>query len=156
MLAAARSRLLGRAAAFSASLMQPHASGREVSKMAAAAQARAAAREAAADPATEAKASASSGRPTFRCAPLCSTITASPSAVGWDARRYPCRLPAILSCHDCCALPLPCLPPTPLTRPTRRRPRLQARALDSVLKEINSRFGKNSIMQLGTNTYGEV
>lgn len=57
MLAAARSRLLGRAAAFSASLVQPQASVREVSKMAAAAQARAAAREASADPATEAKAS---------------------------------------------------------------------------------------------------
>ena len=35
-------------------------------------------------------------------------------------------------------------------------PALQARALDSVLKEINSRFGKNSIMKLGTNSYGEV
>lgn len=33
---------------------------------------------------------------------------------------------------------------------------LQARALDSVLKEINSRFGKNSIMKLGSNSYGEV
>lgn len=32
----------------------------------------------------------------------------------------------------------------------------KARALDSVLKEINSRFGKNSIMKLGSNSYGEV
>jgi len=32
----------------------------------------------------------------------------------------------------------------------------KARALDQALKEINSRFGKNSIMKLGTNTFGEV
>lgn len=33
---------------------------------------------------------------------------------------------------------------------------LQARALEQALKEINSRFGKNSIMKLGANTFGEV
>lgn len=55
-----------------------------------------------------------------------------------------CPSPALPASH-------PFLPLAPLLWP-----RLQARALDSVLKEINSRFGKNSIMQLGTNTYGEV
>lgn len=33
---------------------------------------------------------------------------------------------------------------------------MQARALEQALKEINSRFGKNSIMKLGANTFGEV
>ena len=33
---------------------------------------------------------------------------------------------------------------------------LQARALDQVLKDINTRFGKGSIMKLGSNTFGEV
>jgi hypothetical protein len=33
---------------------------------------------------------------------------------------------------------------------------VQARALDSVLKEINSRFGKNSIMKMGSANFGEV
>ncbi|KAL4433920.1 hypothetical protein ABPG75_000361 [Micractinium tetrahymenae] len=83
------SRLLGRAAAFSSSLLAPHAGVREASSRTAAAVAARAARTEAApagDAATEAK----------------------------------------------------------------------ARALDSVLKEINSRFGKNSIMKLGSNSYGEV
>lgn len=33
---------------------------------------------------------------------------------------------------------------------------LQAKALDQALKEINNRFGKNSVMKLGANTFGEV
>jgi recombination protein RecA len=84
-----RTRLLGRATAFSSSLLVPHAGARDASKVTAAAAARAARAEAAA-------------------------------AVG-DASSD-----------------------------------AKARALDSVLKEINSRFGKNSIMKLGTNSYGEV
>lgn len=44
---------------------------------------------------------------------------------------------------------------TPQHTPVHTRP-VQAKALDSVLKEINSRFGKNSIMKLGTNAVGEV
>lgn len=35
-------------------------------------------------------------------------------------------------------------------------PAPQARALDQALKEINSRFGKNSIMKLGAQHFGEV
>ena len=48
------------------------------------------------------------------------------------------------------------------TRPPRNRLALhlftcpQARALASTLKEINARFGKNSIMQMGDAQYGEV
>jgi len=33
---------------------------------------------------------------------------------------------------------------------------LQAKALDQAMKEINNRFGKNSVMKLGANTFGEV
>lgn len=47
MLRAARSSLLGRVAAFSSSLLQPHAGARDASKLAVAAQARAARAEAA-------------------------------------------------------------------------------------------------------------
>jgi len=32
----------------------------------------------------------------------------------------------------------------------------QAKALDQAMKEINNRFGKNSVMKLGSNTFGEV
>lgn len=32
----------------------------------------------------------------------------------------------------------------------------RAKALDQALKEINNRFGKNSVMKLGANTFGEV
>lgn len=32
----------------------------------------------------------------------------------------------------------------------------RAKALDQALKEINTRFGKNSVMKLGANTFGEV
>ncbi|KAL4855985.1 Protein RecA [Chlorella vulgaris] len=91
MLRTARSRLQGRAAAFSSVLVQAAAGSMGVTKMAAAAKERAAAR-AAIDPADDAKATWS-----------------------WAAR-----------------------------------------ALDSVLKEINSRFGKNSIMKMGSANFGEV
>ena len=33
---------------------------------------------------------------------------------------------------------------------------VQARALEQALKEINSRFGKNSVMKLGAQTFAEV
>ena len=33
---------------------------------------------------------------------------------------------------------------------------VQAKALDQAMKEINNRFGKNSVMKLGANTFGEV
>lgn len=41
-------------------------------------------------------------------------------------------------------------------RPLRHLGPLQARALEQALKEINSRFGKNSIMKLGAQSFGEV
>lgn len=164
MLRAARSRLLGRAAALSS------LGGREattVSKTAAGAQARAAARaEAGADASNDAKV----WRPCMAVPPApvlpaqdagpCTYNLAcpDPSAAALDAvHAQPhspskvCRWPVavMLSLPPPCAaahraaVPPFCLPP-------------QARALDSVLKEINSRFGKNSIMKLGSNSYGEV